>query len=99
MLLYSEITPKSEDKYVVKVFNWSEVQLSKMTCYKIHILTLHCGVNVKSKGWKELHSLYNIESNPKTESRAERLGRSGLKPTSLLKHLLGSTEGWRFAQR
>ena len=36
------ITPKSEDKYVVKVFNWSEVHLSKMTCYKIH--TLACGL-------------------------------------------------------
>ena len=28
--------PKSEDKYVEKVFNWSEVYLSEMTCYKIH---------------------------------------------------------------
>ena len=25
------ITPKSEDKYVVKVFNWSEFHLSEMT--------------------------------------------------------------------
>ena len=32
------ITPKSEVKYVVKVFNWSEIHLSKMTCYKIHTL-------------------------------------------------------------
>ena len=32
------ITPKSEDKYVVKVFDWSEVNLSEMTCYKIHTL-------------------------------------------------------------
>ena len=31
LLLYSEITPKSEDKYVVKVFNWSDVHLSEMT--------------------------------------------------------------------
>ena len=31
MTLYSAITPKSEDKYVVKVFNWSEVHLSEMT--------------------------------------------------------------------
>ena len=30
--------PKSEDKYVEKVFNWSEVHLSEMTCYKIHTL-------------------------------------------------------------
>ena len=37
-ILYSVITPKSEDKYVVKVFNWSEVHLSDMTCYKIHTL-------------------------------------------------------------
>ena len=29
--------PKSEDKYVEKVFNWSEVYLSEMTCYKIHV--------------------------------------------------------------
>jgi hypothetical protein len=32
------ITPKSEDKYVEKVFNWSEVHLSEMTCSKIHTL-------------------------------------------------------------
>ena len=32
------ITPKSEDKYAVKVFNWSEVHLSEMTFYKIHTL-------------------------------------------------------------
>ena len=38
LLLYSAITPKSEYKYVVKVFNWSEVHLSEMTCYKIHTL-------------------------------------------------------------
>ena len=31
---------KSEDKYVVKVFNWSEVHLSEMTCYKIHTLEM-----------------------------------------------------------
>ena len=45
LLLYSAITPKSEDKYVVKVFNWSEVHLSEMICYKIHTLIsyfLHC---------------------------------------------------------
>ena len=29
---------KSEDKYVGKVLNWSEVHLSEMTCYKIHNL-------------------------------------------------------------
>ena len=34
------ITPKSEDKYFVKVFNWSEVHLSEMTCYKIHTLVV-----------------------------------------------------------
>ena len=26
------ITPKSEDKYVVKVFNWSDFHLFEMTC-------------------------------------------------------------------
>ena len=25
-----------DDKYVEKVFNWSEVHFSEMTCYKIH---------------------------------------------------------------
>ena len=34
------VTPKSEDKYVIKVFNWSEFHLSEMTCYKIHTLNL-----------------------------------------------------------
>ena len=28
--------PKGEDKHVEKVFNWSEVHLYEMTCYKIH---------------------------------------------------------------
>ena len=40
LILYSAITPKSEDKYVVKVFNWSEAHLSEMTCYKIHTLVV-----------------------------------------------------------
>ena len=31
LLLYSAIRPKSEDKYIVKVFNWSEFHLSEMT--------------------------------------------------------------------
>ena len=38
IVLYSAIMPKSENKYVVKVFNWPEVHLSEMTCYKIHTL-------------------------------------------------------------
>ena len=29
---------KSEDMYVEKVFNWSEVHLSEMASYKIHTL-------------------------------------------------------------
>ena len=37
-LLHSANPPKSDDKYVEKVFNWSEVHLSEMTCYKIHTL-------------------------------------------------------------
>ena len=31
LLLYSVVTPKSEEKYVVKVFNWSEFHLSELT--------------------------------------------------------------------
>ena len=34
LLLYSAITPKSEDKYVVKVFNSSEFHLSEMTLFQ-----------------------------------------------------------------
>ena len=41
------ITPKSEDKYVVKVFHWSEVHLSEMACYKIHTLDTYFII-----GWK-----------------------------------------------
>ena len=38
-LLFYQANPHiSEDKYVEKVFNWSEVHLSEMTCYKIHTL-------------------------------------------------------------
>ena len=33
-----QLAPKSEDKYVVKLFNWSEFHLSETTCYKIHNL-------------------------------------------------------------
>ena len=47
-LLQSANLPKSEDKYVEKVFNWSEVCLSEMACYKIHTLVCHwklLGVN------------------------------------------------------
>ena len=29
---------KCDDKYVVKVFKWSELHLSEMTCSKIHTL-------------------------------------------------------------
>jgi hypothetical protein len=32
--------PKSEEKYVEKLFNWSEFHLSEMTCYKIHTLVM-----------------------------------------------------------
>ena len=32
------IAPKREDKYFEKVFNWSEVHVSEMTCYKIHTI-------------------------------------------------------------
>ena len=39
MLLYSAIMPKSEGKYVVKLFNWLEVHLSELTCYKVHTLS------------------------------------------------------------
>ena len=38
LLFYQANPPKSEDKYVEKVFNWSEVHLSEMTCYKIYTL-------------------------------------------------------------
>ena len=31
---------KSEDKCFEKVFNWSEVHLSEMTCYQIHTLVI-----------------------------------------------------------
>ena len=44
----SERTPKSEDKYVVKVFNWSEVHLSEMTCYKIHTLVSRYRISANS---------------------------------------------------
>ena len=32
--------PKSEDKYIEKVFKWSEVHLSEVTFYKNHTLTV-----------------------------------------------------------
>ena len=34
LLLYSAITPKSEDKYVVKVVNWSEFHFSEVTFFQ-----------------------------------------------------------------
>ena len=49
MLGARAITPKSEDKYVLKVFNWSEFHLSEMTCYKIHTLVVECPLIDKLK--------------------------------------------------
>ena len=37
-LLYSAITPKSEDKYVEKVFNLTELHFSEVTSFKIGTL-------------------------------------------------------------
>ena len=45
--MHPAITPQSEDKYVVKVFNWSEVHLSEMTCSKIHTLIYTCHILLK----------------------------------------------------
>ena len=45
--------PKSEDKYVVKVFNWSEAHLSEMTCYKIHTLVLFYNTKTAAKCTKD----------------------------------------------
>ena len=47
LLLYSAITPKSEDKYAVKVVNWSEFHFSEMTLlqnpyFKRHICLVIC---------------------------------------------------------
>ena len=39
--------PKSEDKYVEKVFNWSEFHSSEMTCYKIHTLSKKINPNAE----------------------------------------------------
>ena len=49
---------KPTQKYVEKVFNWSEVHLSEMTRYKIHTLS-----NKKSKGKRE-KSLKKIVKKP-----------------------------------
>ena len=38
--LYSAITPKSEDKYVEKVFNSTELHFSEATSFKIGTLQL-----------------------------------------------------------
>ena len=43
------ITPKSEDKYVAKVFNWSEFHSSEVTSYKIHTLVERCKTFVQKK--------------------------------------------------
>ena len=39
-IILSQFAKLSEDKYVEKVFNWSEFHLFEMTCYKIHTLVL-----------------------------------------------------------
>ena len=41
LLLHPANPPKSDDKYVEKVLNCSEVHLSELTCYKIHSLVFH----------------------------------------------------------
>ena len=55
--------PKSEDKYVEKVFNWSEVQFSEMTCYKIHTLRNDVENNTASTNTEEIHLSPKTEEN------------------------------------
>jgi hypothetical protein len=50
---------KSEDKYVEKVFNWSEVHLSERTYYKIH--TLVCPSNLAF--WLRFCHLVSVSSS------------------------------------
>ena len=54
------ITPKSEDKYVVKVFNSSEFHLSEMICYKIHTL-IHIDPEISI----EIHTFRDIPNTSK----------------------------------
>ena len=49
------ITPKSEDKYVVKVFNLSEFHLPETTCYKIHTL-------VQTNWWMQPHFVNTVST-------------------------------------
>ena len=57
------ITPKSEDKYVVKVFNWSEVHLSDKTCYKIFNLRITSELSDKNSKTDNLAEIF--EKMPK----------------------------------
>ena len=45
--------PISDDKYVEKVFNWSEVHLSEMTCSEIHTSLSKCTVPFRAAGMYE----------------------------------------------
>ena len=56
LLLYSAITPKSEDKYVVKVLNSSEFHLSEMT------LLQNPYFSSPQKTWRNLQSRNNSNS-------------------------------------
>ena len=63
--MYSAITSKSEDKYVVKVFNWSEFHLSEITLLQnpyfrqIHII-LAISLTSYSKFVKLLYAVWAI---------------------------------------
>ena len=65
LLLYPANPPISEDKYVEKVFNWSEVHLSEMTCYKIHTLG-------RLQSMLNFGCLFNFDWNPTASFEIKR---------------------------
>ena len=65
--MYSAITSKSEDKYVVKVFNWSEFHLFEMTLLQnpyfnnIQIFELYHNLPAKRPAIAEVKDLMRVE--------------------------------------
>ena len=57
LLLYSAITPKSEDKYVVKVVNWSEFHFSEVTFFQNWYFSSSTIYRVTNMYWNDFRRL------------------------------------------
>ena len=93
------ITLKSENKYVVKVFNWSEVHLSEMTCYKIHTLATCFKVARRTRDDERSFSI--LKHRPSIFFSPSYVSTIGNEPFaySLIKHIFNIKKKWMLTLR